>query len=73
VSGIHGLHPYLPCERCFRIPPGPTDDGLVAGSPLCRCLDEEEHAAVRKVFDERASRAAAVDAWKNLPPLGAAA
>jgi hypothetical protein len=67
---INGLHPYLPCERCFRVPPGP-DTGRKAKAPVCRCVAPEVYAKVEERYLENREREEATKVWKY--PAGMAA
>lgn len=58
---IVGLHPYLPCERCFRLPPGPaeTENGKkrLGTTPYCRCLSDEIWQKIHDIIAEERNRA----------------
>lgn len=73
MTGISGLHPYLPCERCFRMPPGTRAKGAprTEQAPYCHCVPEDTYAKVEQRYLENLQREEATKVWKF--PIGQAA
>lgn len=63
MSGISGLHPYLPCERCFRLPPA-TDAPRTGQAPVCPCVPSETYAKVERRYLENLQVEEATKVWK---------
>lgn len=69
---IRGLHPYLPCERCFRLPPGPAETvngkTRLGTAPYCHCLTDAAWQKIYVIIAEERRRIAA-EVLKDLPVI----
>jgi hypothetical protein len=73
-QGFTGNHPSLPCERCFRLPPGPSETvngkKRLGTAPYCRCLPDETWEKIHDIIAEQRLHAEVPKIWKYPHPGG---